>query len=506
MRRRAGTRSERCFWPAAFCLWWRYRLLPLPGSRPVLVALIGLIGVLTGATLWWRAALLPGRFMSWVLGFGTLLVTLVVIASGQPDGRYCLFYVWVIFQASYFLPPRVATWHLVSVVSGYAIALIVLRGDADQWVLLFGTLVTTAWLIGVLRARVERFARLARTDGLTALTNRRGFDEDIELALENARRDQARVSLVLIDLDRLKAVNDRHGHLEGDAVLCRFAELCAETVDPAVARLGGRRVRGSRSIVSDGTPRAAAAAAERIHTAVRGDPELAGHAVTISIGIATFPAHADSSRSLLLGADRALYHAKQSGRDQIVTYGPRVADDPTVDQHLRQSSRHLDAVILLSETLDLRDVSTSAHSQTVARYAAMIARELGLEADQTERIRLAGMVHDLGKIGVPDHVLLKPGSLSPEEWQQMHRHPELGAHILQSASLDDLAGWVLAHHERPDGTGYPLGLSDDAISLEARILAVADAYEAMTSDRPLPGRDARPSSQTGAPATPRYPV
>jgi HD-GYP domain-containing protein (c-di-GMP phosphodiesterase class II) len=141
-------------------------------------------------------------------------------------------------------------------------------------------------------------------------------------------------------------------------------------------------------------------------------------------------------------------------------------------------------VILLSETLDLRDVSTSAHSQTVARYAGMIAEQLGLDAERKERIRLAGMVHDLGKIGIPDHVLLKPGSLSPEEWQQMRRHPEIGAHILQSASLHDLAGWVLAHHERPDGTGYPLGLSGDAVSLEARILAVADAYEAMTSDRP----------------------
>jgi diguanylate cyclase (GGDEF)-like protein len=456
-------------------------LAPTSGSQPVLVALIGLIAVLTGGTLWWRAASLPGRFMSPTLGFGTLLITLVVIASGQPDGRYSLFYMWVIFQAFYFLPTRVATWHLVSVASGYAVALILLGGGADQWVLVFGTLVTTGWLIGVLRSRVERFARLARTDGLTGLANRRGFDEDIELALESARRERARLSLMLIDLDRLKAVNDRYGHLEGDAVLCRFAQLCTETVDSAVARLGGDEFA---IIASDSNPRAAVALAQRIHSAVRNDPELAGHAVTISIGIGTFPAHADSSRSLLLAADRALYHAKQSGRDQIITYGPLVEDELTVDQHRRHSSSHLDAVILLSETLDLRDVSTSAHSQTVARYAAMIARELGLDAERTERIRLAGMVHDLGKIGVPDHVLLNPGALSPQELQQMQSHPELGAHILQSASLHDLAAWVLAHHERPDGMGYPLGLSGDAISLEARILAVADAYEAMTSDRP----------------------
>jgi putative nucleotidyltransferase with HDIG domain len=158
-------------------------------------------------------------------------------------------------------------------------------------------------------------------------------------------------------------------------------------------------------------------------------------------------------------------------------------------------SSHLDVVILLSEALDLRDISTSAHSQTVARYATMIAAELGLDAARSERIRLAGLVHDLGKIGVPDHVLLKPGSLTPVEWQQMQRHPEIGAQILDSASLHDLAGWVLAHHERPDGTGYPLRLSGDAISLESRVLSVADAYEAMTSDRPyraaMPAQAAR---------------
>jgi predicted signal transduction protein with EAL and GGDEF domain len=198
-----------------------------------------MIGLVTGATLWWRAASLPGRLMSWMLGFGTLMITLIVIASGQPDGRYTLFYVWVVFQAFYFLTPRVAAWHLVSVASGYAVALIVLHGGADQWVLVFGTLVTTGWLIGVLRDRVERFATLARTDGLTGLANRRGFDEDIDGAFVEARRNQARLSLVLMDLDRLKAVNDRHGHLEGDAVLCRFAKLCVETVGPAVARLGG---------------------------------------------------------------------------------------------------------------------------------------------------------------------------------------------------------------------------------------------------------------------------
>jgi diguanylate cyclase (GGDEF)-like protein/putative nucleotidyltransferase with HDIG domain len=463
------------------------------GSHAVAVAVIGLTAMTTGITLWWRAASFSPRLMSPALGFGTVLITLVVMASGQPDGRYSLFYVWVAFQAFYFLTPRVATLHMVLVASGYALALIVLHGGADQWLLVLGTVVTTGWLIGALRARIKRLSTQARTDVLTGLVNRRGFDEDIEVALESARRGKKRLSLVVIDLDHLKAVNDRHGHLQGDAVLCRFAHLCAETVGAEVARLGGDEFA---IIASDHDQRAATALAYHILEAVRSDPELTRNEVTISIGIATFPAHADSSRSLSKAADRAVYHAKHRGRDQVVAYGPKIEDGPTESSSMpRETSSHVDAVILLSETLDLRDISTSAHSQTVARYAAMIAEELGLDPVRKERIRLAGMVHDLGKIGVPDHVLLKPGSLTAAEWQQMQRHPEIGAQILDSASLPDLASWVLAHHERPDGTGYPLRLSGDAVSLEARILAVADAYEAMTSDRPyraaMPAQAAR---------------
>jgi HD-GYP domain-containing protein (c-di-GMP phosphodiesterase class II) len=113
----------------------------------------------------------------------------------------------------------------------------------------------------------------------------------------------------------------------------------------------------------------------------------------------------------------------------------------------------------------------------------MMARELGLDEDRVQRVRLAGILHDIGKIGVPDSILRKPGALTDEEWAQMRRHPELGARILSSGELDDVREWILAHHERPDGSGYPRGLTADQISLEAAIVAVGDAFEAMTSDR-----------------------
>jgi putative nucleotidyltransferase with HDIG domain len=143
----------------------------------------------------------------------------------------------------------------------------------------------------------------------------------------------------------------------------------------------------------------------------------------------------------------------------------------------------MERVIAIAEELDLRDAGTARHCETVARYAEAIARELGLAEHVVESLRLAGLLHDVGKVGIPRSIVRKPGPLSAEEWDAMRDHPRIGADILEDAGLEEIREWVLAHHERPDGAGYPRRLSDDQIPLEARILAVADAYEAMTVDR-----------------------
>ncbi len=156
----------------------------------------------------------------------------------------------------------------------------------------------------------------------------------------------------------------------------------------------------------------------------------------------------------------------------------------------------LAAVMLLAETLDLRDAGTSRHSLTVGGFARDIAKALGLPSERVERIRAAGVLHDLGKLGIADAILHKPGPLDEDEWREMKRHPEIGARILDHSGLADIASWVRAHHERIDGRGYPLGLAGAEIPLEARILAVADAYEAMTADRPY--RDGMPAAEADA--------
>jgi diguanylate cyclase (GGDEF)-like protein len=155
----------------------------------------------------------------------------------------------------------------------------------------------------------------------------------------------------------------------------------------------------------------------------------------------------------------------------------------------------LAAMLLLAEALDMRDPSTARHSYTVGRYARATAIALGLVPDRVERIHAAGVLHDLGKVGIADAILHKPGPLTDAEWVEMKRHPGIGAQILRHAGMQDIAAWVGAHHERIDGLGYPSGLTGAEISVEARILAVADAYEAMIAERcyrrAMPEEDAR---------------
>jgi diguanylate cyclase (GGDEF)-like protein len=177
---------------------------------------------------------------------------------------------------------------------------------------------------------------------------------------------------------------------------------------------------------------------------------------------------------LMAVADQAGLAIEQAQRD---------ADGAGVAREQSQELR-LAAVILLAETLDLRDAGTAKHSRTVGAYARHTAAVLGLGTDRVERIHAAGVLHDLGKLGIADAILHKPGKLDEAEWKEIQRHPEIGARILEHAGLEDIAGWVRAHHERVDGRGYPKGLGGEQIPLEARILAVADAYEAMVADRP----------------------
>jgi diguanylate cyclase (GGDEF)-like protein len=333
-----------------------------------------------------------------------------------------------------------------------------------------------------LRRLIMRLADAARTDAHTGLLNRRGMQEIAELELERARRGERPVSIVVMDIDRFKDFNERHGHSASDKALKSLAALIQHSkrrIDVS-ARISGEEFA---LLAPDTDEHGAYVLADRLRREVR---EAFGHAgLTVSLGIASYPKHGGTAEELMTGADRAVFAAKALGRDRTVIYNREIAAN-LLGEQTRQAAvneGHLAAVLVLAETLDMRDAGTARHSQLVGRYARSIATEMGMAADRIERMHLAGVLHDIGKIGISDSILNKAGPLEDHEWSEMRKHPELGARILEGAHLDDIAGWVLAHHERPDGSGYPSGLLGTQIPLEARILAVVDAYEAMTNDR-----------------------
>jgi diguanylate cyclase (GGDEF)-like protein len=465
----------------------------LPHSRRASeLGLLLIVGnaYLIAALLFWRARRLHGRALPLALAWGSTLITGVAYFSAESPSPLVFFYLWVFLYSSYFFTTTETVVQIGYVGLAYG-ALLLARPPASGilawWLVGMGTLLVAAILIRAMRERVglliARLYDAARTDPLTKLSNRRGFRELLDLELERARRGATQMSVLVGDVDHFKEVNDRSGHHVGDLALQRVARLLERgkrQIDGA-ARVGGEEFA---LVLPDTEEQGAFLIAERLRCQLRDEFVRDTVPVTISFGVASYPKHGETAASLLRAADVALYAAKESGRNRTVLHSPALRDAPSSDGARDIEAERFVAVVLdLAEAADIRFSGSARHAETVGRYAEMMARELGLSEERVGRVRLAGMLHDVGKVGVPDSVLRKPGKLTPEELELVRRHPELGAQILEHPSLADVRAWVGAHHERPDGRGYPLGLSGDELPLEARILAVADAYEAMTSDR-----------------------
>jgi putative nucleotidyltransferase with HDIG domain len=208
-------------------------------------------------------------------------------------------------------------------------------------------------------------------------------------------------------------------------------------------------------------------------------------AITVSAGVATFPQHGRERDSLIRLADGALYWAKEHGKNQVRLARPEVIELSEYHRiaHGADRATRFEAAASLARAVDLRDAYTGSHSERVAALAARIATQLGQHVEQIELTRLAASLHDLGKLAIPEEILRKPGPLTDAERVVLERHPQIGYRMLESLDVHPIADWVLHHHERWDGAGYPEGLAGERIPLGARIVFVADAFDAMTSNR-----------------------
>ena len=286
--------------------------------------------------------------------------------------------------------------------------------------------------------------------------------------------------MCLVDIDDFKQVNDWFGHPAGDVVLGQVASRLRQGGESF--RLGGDEfavlLPGLDDLSAVGV---ANSIVERIGALVLDDIG----SVTVSAGVATYPLQGVARDELIRLADSALYWAKEDGKNQARTYEPVTLDVVALEALSEEPDRsaRYRAAASLAKAVDARDSYTGSHSERVGELAARIARRLGIDEPQVELTRLAASLHDLGKLAIPEEILRKPAALNEAERLVLERHPQIGYRMLESLGVDPIADWVLHHHERWDGSGYPSGLTGDEIPLGARIIFVADAFDAMTSQR-----------------------
>lgn len=347
----------------------------------------------------------------------------------------------------------------------------------------------------------------ALTDGLTGLPNHRAIMDQLEKELDRARRFDRPLSLVFFDADRFKQVNDTHGHAVGDIVLHQIGERATSVMrgGDTLGRFGGEEFV---LLLPEADANGAKVVAERLRSAIASEPvatdAVAGGLITtVSIGIATYPADAYTQQDLLLQADQAMYLGKRLGRNQVrtATEARQMSADLELMALLQQDGDQevaeregvtldrlreiytMKMIYSLLALLEHRDQDMSNEAHAVSDLATAIAQSMHLEYSQVSRIGMAALLHDIGKVGIPDLLLQKTGPLSTHERVLFREHPELGAQILEASPfLHDLVPAVLHHHERWDGLGYPNQLAGEDIPLAARIIAVAEAYDAIQAN------------------------
>jgi diguanylate cyclase (GGDEF)-like protein len=356
-----------------------------------------------------------------------------------------------------------------------------------------------------LYARVEQEARI---DTLTGLLNRRVFDRRLEDEQRRAQRYGKPYTLLMFDIDHFKRINDSYGHPAGDAVLRALAGILTKQfreVD-TVARYGGEEFVAILPEVSASTARPVA---ERVRRAIASAPfrlpDGREIGITVSIGVSCYPHCGASAREVVERADQAMYTAKEAGRNRVVLYREMLKKQIDADPGR--------IVALLNESLDnIQPIVTAisaktpffrGHMQAVEQATLRLARALQLSAEDTEALKLASRLHDIGMAMIPDAILDKTNKLTAQEWAQVRRHSAIAADWLdQVPALKHLAPLVRHHHERFDGGGYPDGLKGEATPYLARVLAVADAYGSMTSDwlghKGMKPEEARAALRAGA--------
>lgn len=331
-----------------------------------------------------------------------------------------------------------------------------------------------------------RLFRNSMTDPLTGLRNHRHFHEQLRGAVDLAARFGGTVAVVALDLDGFDQVNDRHGHPAGDELLRQVGSAlrgaCPD--EGVVCRVGGDEFA---AVLPGADAETALTMALEVRRNLAGIDTPDGRPMTISSGISLYPDHADDADTLLRLADGAAYWVKRHGKDHALVYDASVVTELSPEELVKAAEEQAESGVVraLAAAVDARHEFTSTHSVAVAAWSTDVGRRLGLSEARIRLLETAALLHDVGMIAVAEDVLDKPTTLSDVEIEEIRTHPRLGERIVSGTLPEGVVAVIRHHHERWDGNGYPDGLRAVAIPLEARILQVCGAYDAMTSPRPF---------------------
>jgi diguanylate cyclase (GGDEF)-like protein/putative nucleotidyltransferase with HDIG domain len=323
------------------------------------------------------------------------------------------------------------------------------------------------------------------TDPLTGVYNSAHFKHMLAIGMKQSKENGQAMALLFCDVDNFKKLNDHEGHIYGDKILTEISLLISNNVRSGdiVCRYGGEEFV---VIMQNADEEIARSVAERIRQkiAIHGSNNILTP-ITISIGVAVYPEDTNEEDFVHL-ADQAMYAAKSLGKNRVITVKElKAMEHLDYERKVEEQKSLLNTILSIARAVEVKDSYIHSHSEMVSRYASKVASSMGLSEMEVKNISIAGLLHDVGKIGIPDHILNKEGRLNNDEYEIMKTHPVLGHNILSSVDeLQVILPYVLHHHERPDGKGYPNGLQLGEIPLGARIIAVVDAYHSMTSLRP----------------------
>jgi diguanylate cyclase (GGDEF)-like protein/putative nucleotidyltransferase with HDIG domain len=392
--------------------------------------------------------------------------TAVVVAAdgGSTSPLALLFFIPVVFAALSYPLASVVTIGALDYIAYVAVGVGVERPD-PEYVGFFAlclacTAVMCGWHARNQDRRREALALVSRADPLTGCLNRRGFEERFDAELNRALRSGRPVGLIMLDLDHFKEINDTRGHAAGDEMLRWAVDVMQETVRPmdTLGRVGGDEFA---VIVPGAGPDDSATVAGRIQRALEARAPA-------SVGVAVFPTDGADREELQRSADAKLYVGKRGRTTPI-----------------KMTAKELSWATALARAVDERMAVQHEHSWKVAEYAVAIAQRLGWSERDMELLQMAAILHDVGKVSIPDHILRKPQPLTDREWEAIRQNPIRGAEMVSRIQgLETIVPWIRHSFERFDGSGYPDGLSGEAIPLACRILHVADAYDAMRCERP----------------------